>query len=878
MKDIGLRVADHIDAMLAYWDKNQVCRFANYAYTKWFGKSKENMVDKITLKELLGEPLYEKNLPYITGVLGGQPQNFEREIILPSGERRTTNASYYPDIVNGEVKGFFVHVADNTAQKKLELELKASEMKFKGLLESAPDSILIVNNEGIIELVNALAEKQFGYSREELLGKNIEMLIPERYRESHIRYRSIFAAHPTARAMAAGLELFGLHKNGKDLPVEISISPINLPGGVFVSVAIRDISWRKQAELEIKAGNERNRIFIEQAPNALAMFDKELHYMAVSEKWMEDYGLQGRDIIGHSHYEIFPEIGEDWKAIHQACLKGEINHCDEAMFERADGSVQWITWDVRPWYISAGNVGGLLMYTADITKLKSKEREKLRIEAILDKTNEVARIGTWEMELKTGILKWSSITKEIHEVPDDYTPDQNAAINFYKPGESRDLIQSAVKKAIEHNTPFDLELELITAKGNSKWVRGIGQAEFKDGACKTLSGIFQDISEIKKSKEALNKLNGELKTILNAGYVAIIGTDSNGIITHFNRGAETLLQYPASELIGIEKPMLLHVDDEVIERGKELSEKFEEEITGFDVLVKIPRRDLYESREWTYVRKDGSTFPVQLVVTAIRNWQDEVTGFLGVATDISEIKKAEKELKALHGITSDQNNRLKNFAHIVSHNLRSHSGNIDMLLDLFLKKHPEIAGNKILMHIKSASVNLMETIANLNEVVLMNTALEQNLVSIRLHAVIESAINNVSQLIKNADVQIINKVDRAVTIAGIPAYTDSILLNFITNSIKYRSAERKSKIILSATLHDNYVILSIEDNGIGIDLKKNGAKLFGMYKTFHGNADARGIGLFITKNQVEAMGGKVEVESRLDKGTIFKIYLKYEKV
>ncbi len=877
MKDIGLRVADHIDAMLAYWDKNQVCRFANNAYVEWFGKSRENMVDKMTLKELLG-PLYEMNLPYINGVLQGQPQQFERDIRIPSGTIKTATASYYPDISHGDVQGFFVHVTDISDNKKLELELKASEMKFKGLLESAPDSIVIVNSDGIIEIVNALTEKQFGYCREDLLGKAIEMLIPERYRESHIGHRLQYASSPNSRGMGTGLELFGLHKNGKEIPVEISISPINLPDGVFVSVAIRDISWRKQAEIEIKTGNERNRIFIEQSPNALAMFDLEMHYMAASGKWMEDYHLQGKEIIGHSHYEIFPEIGEDWKAIHRACLRGETNHCDEAMFERADGSAQWITWDVRPWYISAGKVGGLLMYTADITNVKSKEREKLRIEAILDKTNEVARIGTWEMELKTGILKWSGITKQIHEVPGDYTPDLNTAINFYKAGESRDLIQNAIKKAIDHHIPFDLELELVTAKSNSVWVRAIGQAEFKDGVCKTISGIFQDINEIKSSKEALNKLNEELKTILNAGYVAIIGTDSEGIITHFNRGAEALLQYSASELIGIRNPMLLHVNEEVIERGKALSQKFEEKITGFDVLVKIPRQDLYESREWTYVRKDGSTFPVQLVVTAIRNRQDEVTGFLGVATDISEIKKAEKELKALHEITSDQNNRLKNFAHIVSHNLRSHSGNIDMLLDLFLEKHPKVTDNKILMHIKSASVNLMETIANLNEVVLMNTALEQNLVPVRLHAAIESAINTVSQLIKNADVQINNKVDQAVTIAGIPAYTDSILLNFITNSIRYRSAERKSKIILSATLHDNYVILTIEDNGIGIDLKKNGAKLFGMYKTFHGNADARGIGLFITKNQVEAMGGKVEVESRLDTGTIFKIYLKYEKV
>jgi PAS domain S-box-containing protein len=125
---LGLMVADHITAMLAYWDKDKVCRFANSAYVEWFGKTKEEMIDKITIKELLG-PLYEMNLPYITGALQGKAQTFEREIPLPAGGTRHSLANYYPDIVNGEVLGFFVHVADVTPLKLLERELiNSSEM------------------------------------------------------------------------------------------------------------------------------------------------------------------------------------------------------------------------------------------------------------------------------------------------------------------------------------------------------------------------------------------------------------------------------------------------------------------------------------------------------------------------------------------------------------------------------------------------------------------------------------------------------------------------------------------------------------------------------------------------------------------------------
>ncbi|MEO6148747.1 MAG: PAS domain S-box protein [Mucilaginibacter sp.] len=117
-------------------------------------------------------------------------------------------------------------------------------------------------------------------------------------------------------------------------------------------------------------------IFIEQSAQAIAIFDTKMVYLAASKKWLADYGLADRDIIGLSHYDVFPEIGEEWKRIHSDCLQGTINTRDEALFERLDGTAQWITWDVRPWYTADNSIGGLMMYTADITDRKMAE-EKL---------------------------------------------------------------------------------------------------------------------------------------------------------------------------------------------------------------------------------------------------------------------------------------------------------------------------------------------------------------------------------------------------------------------------------------------------------------------------------------------------------------------
>ncbi|MCC5940290.1 MAG: HAMP domain-containing histidine kinase, partial [Balneolaceae bacterium] len=122
-----------------------------------------------------------------------------------------------------------------------------------------------------------------------------------------------------------------------------------------------------------------------------------------------------------------------------------------------------------------------------------------------------------------------------------------------------------------------------------------------------------------------------------------------------------------------------------------------------------------------------------------------------------------------------------------------------------------------------------------------------------------------------------NKVPRDTVIRGVESYLESILMNVLTNGIKYCSDERESHVIFYIEKEQNYLVLCVKDNGLGIDLEKNRDKIFGMYKTFHEHPDSRGIGLFITKNQIEAMGGKIDVESEVGKGSIFKIYLPHDE-
>ena len=383
-----------------------------------------------------------------------------------------------------------------------------------------------------------------------------------------------------------------------------------------------------------------------------------------------------------------------------------------------------------------------------------------------------------------------------------------------------------------------------------------------------------DISKEKIAEAKLKKTLIELEGLLEASTrVSIISFNLDGVITAFNKGAENLLGYTKDEVIGKKTPEILHSKKELKARAKEFEKNFGEYYEGADLFKAMTKKSKFDTREWLYRPKNGKLFPVQLTITAIKD-EDKTIGYLCVATNITKLKNAEKEIFNILELTKDQNDRLKNFAHIVSHNLRSHSGNLGMLLDLYIEDHPEQKNNQIIEMLYKASGNLKETIDHLNEVTVINTSVSETLAAVNLHSEVEKATNAVSALISNAKLELINEIPKDCQVLGIIAYMDSILLNFITNAIKYRSTERESYVKFSIRNQKKYVQLIIEDNGLGIDLKKNRQKLFGMYKTFHNHKDSRGIGLFITKNQIEAMDGSIDVESTVNKGTKFIINLK----
>ncbi|TDD95904.1 PAS domain S-box protein [Flavobacterium cellulosilyticum] len=542
--------------------------------------------------------------------------------------------------------------------------------------------------------------------------------------------------------------------------------------------------------------------------------------------------------------------------------------------------------DDKPKHLSTEQIETLKMLSKQVMQvlelrkksivLKELNDKFLKTEKLFNESQRLNKIGAWELDLNTGITHWTDEVYNIHELPLDFNHNFVNAIDFYHP-DDRNLITKALNKTLSRGINFDVVCRLITAKDKLKWVRVTGIKWNQIENQPKLIGSFQDITKIKLAKERLDESLAKNKAIFDASsLVSIIITDVSGIITGFNKGAELQLGYKAVEIIGKHSIERLHSKTEIEAVGKELSKKLNTKIEGLDVLFSNAKLGIPETRNWTYIRKDNTDYPVLLSISAIKR-NGDITGFLSVGRDIYKIKKVEKDLISLLNISEDQNGRLKNFAYIVSHNLRSHSNGIAMLLDLLKNDNPEIYENDLIKHLQKSSYNLTDTIKHLTDVVQINAQTKDNFIVVPLRPIIEKNCSSLLSLAKKNEVKLKNEVPDNINVIGITAYIDSIILNFLTNGIKYSSKNRVSFIEIKAELVEEFVMLTFKDNGLGIDLKKHGHQLFGIYKTFHKHEDSRGVGLFITKNQIESMGGHIEVESEINVGTTFKIFLKSKK-
>jgi len=245
----------------------------------------------------------------------------------------------------------------------------------------------------------------------------------------------------------------------------------------------------------------------------------------------------------------------------------------------------------------------------------------------------------------------------------------------------------------------------------------------------------------------------------------------------------------------------------------------------------------------------------------------------GILQDIDEYKQREIALQNSLGMANERNKRLQNFAYIVSHNLRTHTGNLQSMVEMHNHSHTEDERVAIFGHIQSVSDSLNLTVKDLEEVVRVQAEISSDKKIIKFETVFTNMLRALSNNIDEANAAIEYDFNRCTAINYIPAYLESILQNLLTNALKYRHPDRQLIIKCHTYIKTKHIYLIFEDNGLGINMARHGNDVFGMYKTFHNKPGSQGIGLFITRNQVESLGGSIKLESVVNEGTKFTIRL-----
>lgn len=364
----------------------------------------------------------------------------------------------------------------------------------------------------------------------------------------------------------------------------------------------------------------------------------------------------------------------------------------------------------------------------------------------------------------------------------------------------------------------------------------------------------------KKILEALEQCERQMQLYREAEKVARIGswewekgsgkinvTDNFFTVHGMDRQEIDLGQLPDLYEDGSDK-LVREALDRLVENGE-----------GFNLQLKIQRVSDGESH---WVRSRGEPK---------RNHDGEMVGIKGTVQDIDGSVRKSEDLKKSSSIIQNQNKRLQNFTYMISHNLRSHSSNLTSIADFLGRTDSDEERGEFIQFLNETTANLEDTLTELHDIIRIQdrTNLHRNKVSLK------ESVDSVQSVLRNEIIRTKASIKTDLKrdeIKHVRTYLDSILLNLLSNAIKYRHPDRKPAItVRSYQSRDGDDVLEVEDNGVGMDLDRVKDKLFNLYQTFHHHPDARGIGLFITRSQVEALGGRIDVESEEDKGTIFRV-------
>ncbi|MEJ2614811.1 MAG: PAS domain S-box protein [Ignavibacteriaceae bacterium] len=370
---------------------------------------------------------------------------------------------------------------------------------------------------------------------------------------------------------------------------------------------------------------------------------------------------------------------------------------------------------------------------------------------------------------------------------------------------------------------------------------------------KYIVAVVRDITERKKIEEQ----NLRLLHAVEQSPTSIMITNTKGDIEYVNPKFSKITGYSRDEVLG-ENPRVLKSGEVPPEVYKNLWETI---ISGFEWRGEFHNK-----------KKNGELYWEMASISPVKNSEGKITHYIAIKEDITEAKEIQESLKKLAAELTQQNKYLEQFAYIISHNLRSPVANIigivETLKDSSLTKEEE---TELMNGLAFSSKKLDEVILDLNNILQIKKGVDEVKERVYFPELLQDIKYSIARLIRNDNAKIISDFSEAGEIFTLKSYMRSIFYNLITNSIKYKQTGIQPVIEIKSYKIDNSIRLTFKDNGLGFNLNEIGNQVFGMYKRFHEHREGKGLGLFMTKMQVEALGGKISINSKVNQGTEFII-------
>lgn len=850
----------------------------------YLGESKTSIGQ--SFKKLEGHSLY--GLARLDQPIGdGEPKTTEsksKETLIPK-EIRLGQTEYQIKVIGVSELDYTVILLKAVDQQRILNQIETNEKAFGDFFASINDVYYQTNAERVVEIMSPSIERLVGMKPEQFIGKRTDSLIKKEKADE------IF----TALKKSGRLEDVRLNfrlPNGECKVLSFNIeAKSNETGDIVGTVGIiRDITKQALSERELVNSENKFKEIFHSISDIYYRSDKDSVVKIISPSVEQITGFKPEEVLGKRERDFYKDPVQNDLLVEHLKEKGSIRNVHGEILGK-DKSTIYVSLTASAHFDKKGNFIGSNGIIRDISREKRHSQTTHLTKEILEKVakgSDLLDIMDFACHGVEQIMPGMYCSVLLYEKEKGWLVDgagpslpksYRKLIREYPIGPSNGSCgtaaytkQTVVVSDIANDPLWAAHPEWALAH-NLRACWSVPILSMEDQVLGTFAVYYKEVNEPNKAELELIQGMGNILSLAIEHYLR-----KKELTSSEKRYRQLVDNSPVAILIHT-NGIIKFVNKEVLRIGKASSE---DQLLGKSVMdfVKPSFQDQVQKRikkleeskvmpraEEQFITLDGRLIDVEVMGTSIL-YHGQLSTQL-VFYDISERKALEKEQNKLNGFLIKQNKQLEEFAHIASHNLRAPIANIHSLLGLYELDNSEENVEFVLKQLKNTSSNLYDTIKELTEVIKTSWELNKQQQKLSFSETLKKVKQDVSSEIIKKNAVIVQNFDQIDIIEYPKVYLESIVQNLLSNALKYCHPDRRPEIVVSTTVENGQVFLSVKDNGLGINLKKHKDKLFGLRKTFHHNENARGVGLFITKAQVESMGGEIDIKSKVDVGSEF---------